>query len=83
MDEDQNIKIMELEKALKKLKKEFDDFVLHNHNGLDSNLIKYRTFLIQNGTADPLSKIKGTLAVIDGKLKIYDGSAWTVVGTQT
>jgi len=39
--------------------------------------------VLQNLTADPTVKITGALAVVGGKLKIWDGSAWTIVGTQT
>ena len=36
-----------------------------------------------NGGGDPSSTSTGALAVVSGVLKIYDGAAWTVVGTQT
>lgn len=39
--------------------------------------------ILQNQTSDPEIKVTGALAVVNGELKIWDGSAWTVVGTQT
>ena len=41
------------------------------------------TFELPNGSGDPSSTTTGALAVVSGKLKIYNGSAWVVVGTQT
>lgn len=59
------------------------------------NGIKYPSFWIFNQplvanvlrmpnlSADPATATTGELAVVSGVLKIYNGSAWTVVGTQT
>jgi hypothetical protein len=38
---------------------------------------------LPNLSADPATATAGELAVVGGKLKIYDGAAWTTVGTQT
>jgi len=38
---------------------------------------------LPNGSGDPAATVTGALAVVGGKLKIYNGSAWVVVGTQS
>lgn len=38
---------------------------------------------LENQGGDPSSGVTGNLAVVGGKLKIYNGSAWVVVGTQS
>lgn len=51
--------------------------------GLFTNVGNNFTFRLPNGSGDPSSTSTGALAVVNGKLKIYDGAAWVVVGTQT
>lgn len=41
------------------------------------------TFRLPNGSGDPSGSTTGMMAVVSGKLKIYNGSAWVVVGDQT
>jgi hypothetical protein len=46
------------------------------------NSSKKTTFFFNN-TADPAFTVEGAVAVVGGKLKIYTGGAWVVVGTQS
>lgn len=49
----------------------------------DSNAEFIQPIILQNRTADPDIKVTGALAVVNGDLKVFDGTNWTVVGTQT
>ena len=75
-------RIQALENKLLGLQKQLDDFVLHTHNGFDSSPIFYKTIPLQNRDTDPEQTKTGVIAVVSGKLKIYDGASWVVVGAQ-
>lgn len=42
-----------------------------------------RPIVLSDLNADPDNKTTGALAVVGGKLKVFDGTNWTIVGTQT
>jgi len=62
---------------------------VHSHTGSDAPHVDAGNldfaqpyFKLPDRTTVPTAKIKGAIASVNGKLYIYDGSNWTVVGTQ-
>lgn len=89
----------ELKKEIEDLKVRFNELEVrmntHGHTGADltERIVLEDVYLgggnefffqLPNSTADPTVTVQaGAINVVNGDLKIYNGSAWELVGVQT
>ena len=78
---------VELRRELEDLQIQFEQFrayILVNNAFIQVRSVNPNFQLrLPNLAANPAVSYDGALAVVGGKLKVYTGGAWVVVGTQT
>lgn len=92
MDEQEVRKIIQDELLQYSIKNQYagSNVPVHNHDNLNSPRVDANTlqfgqpyFKLFLATTTPTAVIPGAIANVNGKLVIYNGTSWVVVGTQT